>query len=132
MPSSLAYTLMAVLLAGATAAAAESPALTIYRADNDALFESGGSPGDGYAIVHEQRALKLAGGSQALVIDGLPRRSMPRRSRSISAQVRTCSRSACFRRATVARSRRTAGEKIVIGLRAGGLEGLCSGSTTAP
>src|SRR5262245_21940194 len=34
--------LLTVLIAGA--AAAENPALTIYRADNDTLFENGGSP----------------------------------------------------------------------------------------
>ena len=65
---------IAMMLATASAgvAAAENPALTIYRADGDTLFENGGTSTEGYAIVHEQRALKLAGGQQALVIDGLP------------------------------------------------------------
>ncbi|HEX5122133.1 MAG TPA: DUF4139 domain-containing protein, partial [Rhodanobacteraceae bacterium] len=63
---------IALVSASSGIAAAENPALTIYRADGDALFENGGMPTEGYAIVHEQRALKLAGGHQALVIDGLP------------------------------------------------------------
>jgi hypothetical protein len=72
MHHSLSFAAMSVLFAG-TCCAAEMPALTIYRADNDALFENVGSPvGDGYAIVHEERAMKLAGGRQTLVIDGLP------------------------------------------------------------
>ena len=64
----------AIMLATASAgaAAAGNPALTVYRADGDTLFENGGTSGEGYAIVHEQRALKLTGGQQALVIDGLP------------------------------------------------------------
>lgn len=63
-----------LLLATASAgiAATGNPALTIYRADGDMLFENGGTSSEGYAIVHEQRALRLAGGQQALVIDGLP------------------------------------------------------------
>ncbi|HEY6894486.1 MAG TPA: DUF4139 domain-containing protein [Rhodanobacteraceae bacterium] len=70
-PSSVA---VAILLAVASAgiAAAENPALTIYRADSDMLFENGGTSNEGYAIVHEARALRLAGGREALVIDGLP------------------------------------------------------------
>ena len=65
---------IAMMLAAASAgiAAAENPALTIYRADGDTLFENGGTSTEGYAIVHEQRALKLTGGQQALVVDGLP------------------------------------------------------------
>ncbi len=56
-----------------TANAADEAALTIYRSDGGALFEGGGSPvADGYAIVHESRALTLAGGRQTVVIDGLP------------------------------------------------------------
>ncbi|HJT97880.1 MAG TPA: DUF4139 domain-containing protein [Rhodanobacteraceae bacterium] len=62
-----------VAAAVANAAAAENAAVTICRADNDALFDSGSSPvGDGYAIMHEQRALKLAGGREAVVVGGLP------------------------------------------------------------
>jgi hypothetical protein len=57
----------------ATAASAADPALTIYRSDSDALFDSGDHPvADGHAVVHEQRALQLAGGAQTLIIDGLP------------------------------------------------------------
>ena len=59
-------------VASAGIAAAENPALTIYRADSDTLFENGGNSDEGYAIVHESRALTLAGGQQSLVIDGLP------------------------------------------------------------
>ena len=57
-----------------TAQAADAdPALTIYRSDGGALFEGGGSPiADGYAIVHESRALTLTGGRQTVIIDGLP------------------------------------------------------------
>ncbi len=74
MHSSHLPLVIALMLATASAgvAAAESPALTIYRADGDALFENGDASSEGYAIVHEQRALKLSGGQQALVIDGLP------------------------------------------------------------
>jgi hypothetical protein len=66
--------LLALAFAASSACAAtDPPALTIYRADGDALFANGGSPvGDGYAIVHESRALKLDGGRQSLVVDGLP------------------------------------------------------------
>lgn len=64
---------IAALLTGAGANAAENPALTIYRADSDVLFESGASPvTEGYAVVHESRALKIGDGRQTLVIDGLP------------------------------------------------------------
>jgi hypothetical protein len=62
----------AILTVPASAAEPE-PALTIYRSDGGALFEGGGSPiADGYAIVHEGRTLKLKGGRQTVVIDGLP------------------------------------------------------------
>ena len=69
--SSLAIAMM-LATASAGIAAAENPALTIYRADGDTLFENGGTSTEGYAIAHEQRALKLTGGQQALVVDGLP------------------------------------------------------------
>lgn len=63
----------ALVVAASPASAAGDPALTIYRADGDALFDSNGSPiADGYAIVHEQRTLKLTGGRQSVVVDGLP------------------------------------------------------------
>jgi len=64
---------VALVVAASNAGAADDPALTIYRADGDALFDSNGSPiADGYAIVHEQRAVKLTGGKQSVVVDGLP------------------------------------------------------------
>lgn len=55
-------------------AADERTALTLYRADADALFATGGDAvsGDGYAVVHERRAFALKGGTQDLSIDGLP------------------------------------------------------------
>lgn len=56
-----------------TLAAAADPAVTIYRSDSDSLFEGGSAPvGDGYSVVHEQRALQLSAGRQTVVIDGLP------------------------------------------------------------
>ncbi|HEY6985392.1 MAG TPA: hypothetical protein VH375_04875, partial [Rhodanobacteraceae bacterium] len=71
MQRSSLFVLLTVLCGGA--AGAENTTLTIYRADSDALFENGASPlGEGYATVHETRALKLSGGRQSLVIDGLP------------------------------------------------------------
>jgi hypothetical protein len=64
---------VALLVAASNAGTAGDPALTIYRADGDALFDSNGSPvADGYAIVHEQRAVRLTGGKQSVVVDGLP------------------------------------------------------------
>ena len=72
MHDRFSFAALSLLVAG-TCCAAEPPALTIYRADSDALFENGGSPiSEGYAIVHEQRSMKLAGGKQTLVLDGLP------------------------------------------------------------
>jgi len=55
-------------------AADERTALTLYRADGDQLFSTGGDAvsGDGYAVVHERRAFDLKGGVQDLSIDGLP------------------------------------------------------------
>lgn len=55
-------------------AADERTALTLYRADGDQLFSTGGDAvsGDGYAVVHERRAFDLKGGTQDLTIDGLP------------------------------------------------------------
>ena len=57
----------------ATVVAAADPALTIYRSDSDALFDSGNHPvADGHAVVHERRALQLEGGAQTVIISGLP------------------------------------------------------------
>jgi len=68
----VAYLIAASVLVTATAGAAD-PALTIYRSDGDALFDSGSSPvGEGHAVVHEERTLQLTGARQTVVIDGLP------------------------------------------------------------
>jgi hypothetical protein len=73
MQPRLAALAAALLVAVSEAGAAGNSALTIYRADGDALFDSNGSPiADGYAIVHEQRAITLTGGRQSVVVDGLP------------------------------------------------------------
>lgn len=65
---------LVIMAVAATAAAATGdPALTIYRSDSDSLFGNGSAPiADGHAIVHEQRTLQLTGGTQTVVIDGLP------------------------------------------------------------
>jgi hypothetical protein len=118
----------AILLATASSsvAAAGSPALTIYRADGDMLFENGTS-GEGYAIVHEQRALKLTGGQQALVIDGLPATLDPE---AVSLDLGPGTRVLAQRvlstgdGGTLAAHR---GEQIAIGLRSGGVEGTLLG-----
>ncbi|WHZ20846.1 MAG: hypothetical protein OJF55_002995 [Rhodanobacteraceae bacterium] len=63
---------LVALLAAPAAFAATS--LTIYHADNDALFsgDSRGTLNSGHALVREQRSLSLAGGNQQLRIGGLP------------------------------------------------------------
>ncbi|HKE46670.1 MAG TPA: hypothetical protein VKB52_01280, partial [Rhodanobacteraceae bacterium] len=118
--------LLIVLFAGA--AAAENPALTIYRADSDALFENGGSPvADGYAVVHEQRALKLTGGRQTLVVDGLPTMLDPE---AVSLDLGAGSRVLAQRVLSTGDGGALAahrGEKIVLGLRSGNLEGTLIG-----
>src|SRR5579875_2740666 len=66
---------LAAAIAFATAASAASgPTLTIYGADNDALFSGAaqGSIDAGHAVVHEQRALTLQPGAHAVRIAGLP------------------------------------------------------------
>lgn len=64
--------LLVLAMTTLTATAAE-PALTIYRADGNALFTPGSQPvADGHAVVHEDRTLTLAGGRETLAIDGLP------------------------------------------------------------
>jgi hypothetical protein len=63
---------IAALSAASAAAAADNPSLTIYRADGDALFQNGtGVVADGYAVVHESRAVK-ADANHTVVIGGLP------------------------------------------------------------
>jgi hypothetical protein len=120
---------VAILLATASSsvAAAGSPALTIYRADGDMLFENGGTSGEGYAIVHEQRALKLTGGQQALVIDGLPATLDPEAvSLDLGAGTRVLAQRVLSTGdgGTLAAHR---GEQIAIGLRSGGVEGTLLG-----
>ncbi|MCR6700675.1 MAG: DUF4139 domain-containing protein [Dokdonella sp.] len=61
------------LAAAAPATAADSIGLTIYRNNGGSLFEGGGSPvADGYAVVHERRAITLSGGRESLSLGGLP------------------------------------------------------------
>ncbi|TAM96407.1 MAG: DUF4139 domain-containing protein [Rhodanobacteraceae bacterium] len=74
MPRRLLCAALAATLATPAAFAANSASLTIYAADNDALF-SGSSQGTqdaGHALVHEQRALSLAPGDHQVRIGGLP------------------------------------------------------------
>ncbi len=61
-------------LASATAHAADTTSLTLYRSDSAALYASngGGNVDDGYAVVREQRALTLAAGTHDVVIGDLP------------------------------------------------------------
>src|SRR4051812_20851748 len=128
MPRHLTSGVVAFLLVAASASAAENPALTIYRADGDALFENGGSPiADGYAIVHEQRAVKLAAGRQSLVIDGLP--SMLD-AEAVSIDLGAGSRVLAQRVLSSGDGGILAahrGEKIAIALRNGGVEGTLLG-----
>lgn len=74
MPRRLLCAALAALLAAPAAFAATRVSLTIYHADNGALF-SGSSQGTldaGHALVHEQRMLDVASGNQQLRIGGLP------------------------------------------------------------
>jgi hypothetical protein len=74
MPRRLLCAAIAALLATPAAFAAGNTRLTIYSADNDALF-SGSSQGTldaGHALVHEQRALDVAAGNHEIRIGGLP------------------------------------------------------------
>ena len=75
-------TLGALALACATALtgitsvhAADTVQLTLYRSDDAALYASSGDGpvDDGYAVVHEQRALDLAAGTHDMVLGDLPR-----------------------------------------------------------
>ena len=63
---------VAGLLTAPAALAADHASLTIYHADNDALF-SGGAQGTldaGHALVHEQRTLNLQSGNHPVRIGG--------------------------------------------------------------
>lgn len=53
---------------------ASKVALTIYHADNDALFsgDAQGSVDSGYAVIHEQRNVDVQAGRHTLRIGGLP------------------------------------------------------------
>lgn len=116
-----------LVTASAGVAAAGNPALTIYRADGDALFENGGTSSEGYAIVHEQRALKLTGGQQALVIDGLPATLDPE---AVSLDLGAGTRVLAQRVLSTGDGGVLAahrGEKIAIGLRSGGVQGTLLG-----
>ncbi|MEO6925847.1 MAG: DUF4139 domain-containing protein, partial [Rhodanobacter sp.] len=62
-------------LAGLAPANAATPtALTVYRSDSSALYASSGdgSVSDGYAVVREQRTLKLAAGTHDVILGDLP------------------------------------------------------------
>jgi hypothetical protein len=65
---------LACLVVTPIALAADGVDLTVYRSDSDELFTSqgDGSVNAGYAVVHERRTLTLTGGTQDLVIGGLP------------------------------------------------------------
>ena len=74
MPRRLLCAAIAALLTTPAALAADHARLTIYSADNDALF-SGSSQGTldaGHALVHEQRVLNVAAGNHEVRIGGLP------------------------------------------------------------
>ena len=126
MQRSSLFVLMTLLCGGA--GAVENPALTIYRADSDALFENGtASFGEGYAIVHETRALKLSGGRQSLVIDGLP---ATLDAEAIALDLGAGSRVLAQRVLSTGEGGALAahrGEKIKLGLRDGSFEGTLLG-----
>lgn len=70
----LLCTAIAALLTAPAVHAANNTDLTIYHADNDALF-SGAAQGTldaGHALVHEKRALTVAAGNHEIRIGGLP------------------------------------------------------------
>ncbi|MEO8779320.1 MAG: DUF4139 domain-containing protein [Rhodanobacter sp.] len=65
----------ALALTGLAPVQAATPAgLTIYRSDSSALYASSGSGSvdDGYAMVREQRNLKLAAGTHDVILGDLP------------------------------------------------------------
>ncbi len=74
--STLSLAIAATVLLGATAPvrAADGASLTVYRSDSPALYASQGSSrvDDGYAVVHEQRALTLRAGIHDVVLGNLP------------------------------------------------------------
>lgn len=70
----LALACITALAGASTAQAADTTALTLYRSDSPALYagSGGGSAGDGYAVVREQRLLDLAAGTHDVVVGDLP------------------------------------------------------------
>ncbi|HEU0277187.1 MAG TPA: hypothetical protein VFQ95_05145 [Rhodanobacteraceae bacterium] len=74
MPRRLLCAALAALLAAPTAIAADPVNLTIYHADNDALFSGTAQhPLDaGHALIRERRRIDLVAGTQPVTIDGLP------------------------------------------------------------
>ncbi|HEX6614642.1 MAG TPA: DUF4139 domain-containing protein, partial [Rhodanobacteraceae bacterium] len=83
MQPRLLATALALALAATAASAAADPqpgssdasaALTIYHADNDALFsgDAQGALDSGHAVVHEQRNIDVQAGRHTLRIGGLP------------------------------------------------------------
>jgi len=70
----LAVACITALLGTATVHAADASSLTVYRSDSAPLYASNdsGSVNDGYAVVREQRSLKLASGTHDVVIGDLP------------------------------------------------------------
>jgi hypothetical protein len=72
--TTLAIACITALLGTAATHAADTSTLTIYRSDSAPLYASGDSGGvnDGYAVVREQRVLKLTAGTHDVVIGDLP------------------------------------------------------------
>ena len=69
----LALACLAALTAAASARAADSTSLTLYRSDNAGLYASqGDDAAAGYAVVREQRSLTLAAGTHDVTIGNLP------------------------------------------------------------
>ncbi|HEX5353628.1 MAG TPA: DUF4139 domain-containing protein [Rhodanobacteraceae bacterium] len=79
MPRRLPCAALVALLATPVMFAAEPPSLTIYHADNDALFSasSAGTLNAGHALVSEQRQVELAAGTHELQIGDLPAAADP-------------------------------------------------------
>lgn len=65
---------LAAIVVAPAALAASHPSLTIYHADNDALFSgvAQGALAAGHALVHETRTLALTAGQHQIRIGGLP------------------------------------------------------------
>ncbi|CAM5476495.1 DUF4139 domain-containing protein [Rhodanobacter lindaniclasticus] len=71
--TALALACLAAMATASTAQAADSATLTLYRSDSAALYASqGGDVDAGYAVVREQRSLKLAAGTHDVVVGDLP------------------------------------------------------------